>query len=137
MKCKCCGNELTQEMIDANLCWTCGDIINENIFKLNDTLSEDSNEKCGYIIEDQGINEQQNTIKNKNIIGVALRILGIMVLIFGTIGSLVLANAGGRYSSFSVSVFVIYEFATILSAFLLLGISEIIQLLYHISKKIK
>ena len=30
-KCPCCGKELTQEMIDVNMCWECGFILDESL----------------------------------------------------------------------------------------------------------
>lgn len=42
MKCPECGTELTQEMIDANLCWECGKILDESL--LYDEDNENFNE---------------------------------------------------------------------------------------------
>ena len=134
MVCKKCGKELTQEMIDVNLCWSCGDIINENLVEQNGNTDEPVMDDDANSYSD--LSECNNDgIGNKNFIGMCLRILGISILIFGTIGSFIFANVGDRYSSFSFMLFFIYEFATILSGFIFIGFAEIIHLLNKISNK--
>lgn len=130
MICKKCGEKLTKEMIDANLCWSCGDIIDENFVEQNEINMKNSN------ITPSDLSKGDNGIGNKNVIGKCLHIFGLLVLILGTIGSIFLANVGGRYYDFSFSLFALYEFATILSSLILVGFAEIIQLLNKIYNKI-
>lgn len=129
MICKKCGKELTQEMIDANLCWSCGDIINESIAE-KDIISNSTT------IENEPHNGCYNVPHNKNKIGHFLKFIGIIILIFGSIASFVLAGGGRRNYNFVLPLFIIYEFATISVAFLFIGFSEIIRLLDNINNKL-
>lgn len=130
MVCKKCGKELTQEMIKANLCWSCGDIIDKSA--VNGEISD--------IVTEEEINDEvyeNNNSNNSNLIGTILQFLGVLILILGTIGSFILADDGSRYNSFVISQFAIYEFATILSGFVVIGLAQIIQLLHKINNKLK
>lgn len=131
MVCKRCGKELTQEMIKANLCWACGDIIDES--------SAVDNEISNTTVEEEVNNETNENYdsNNSNLIGSILQFLGILILILGTIGSFILADDGSYYNSFIFSQFVIYEFATILSGFVVIGLAQIVQLLHRINNKLK
>lgn len=42
MKCEKCGEELSQEMIDVNMCWNCGNIIDKSL--LDDDIVNDIKE---------------------------------------------------------------------------------------------
>lgn len=130
MKCKKCGKELTQEMIDVNLCWSCGDIINENFVEQDMDTDEPAVKKDDHPANSPSESDDTDS-DDKNIIGTVLFGLGIVVLVLGTIGSFVLANDGG------FQLFAIYEFATILSGFMLMGFAEIIKLLAKINSKLK
>ena len=44
MKCPECGNELTSEMIEANMCWECGKILDESL--LDEQALEDIHNKA-------------------------------------------------------------------------------------------
>ncbi len=134
MKCKDCGNELTQEMIDVNLCWTCGGIIDEN-FAEKITESDETHENKNNL-NLSVLSQKDEPDSNKNTIGSILFVLGIAILVMGTIGSVVIANDNGKiYHHFSFMSFCVYEFITILSGFFLIGFSEIIQLLHKIGTK--
>lgn len=135
MKCKNCGNELTQEMIDVNLCWTCGDIIDENFSEKNTEKNTIQENKDNLEMFNVCLQNNAN-ISDRNLIGTILRTLGIMILVIGTIGSIVIANGSGEiYHRFSFLSFCIYEFITIVSGFVFIGFSEIIQLLHKINSK--
>lgn len=132
MKCKSCGNELTQEMIDVNLCWTCGGIIDEN-FSEKITESGETHENKNNL-NLSVLSQEDESDSNKNTIGSILFVLGIAILVIGTIGSVVIANNNSKIYHPFMS-FCVYEFITILSGFFLIGFSEIIQLLHKIGTK--
>ena len=47
MKCSKCGEELTQEMIDVNMCWNCGNILDKSL--LDDETIEKIEEEATII----------------------------------------------------------------------------------------
>lgn len=136
MKCKNCGEELTQDMIDVNLCWFCGDIIDENFSDQSAEATKPVTSNSDSIKANSS-KDDDNSLNDKNIVGTVLKILGVIILIFGTIGSFILADSDERYYSFSFVLFISYEFAALLSGFLLIGFAEIIQLLASINSKLK
>lgn len=134
MKCKNCGNELTQEMIDVNLCWTCGGIIDENFSEKNSENSRTHENKNNPNLS--VISPKNELDSNKNIIGSILFILGITIMVIGTIGLIIVSNDDSKiYHQFSFISFCIYEFITIISGFFFIGFSEIIRLLHKINTK--
>lgn len=113
---------------------------------------------CSYPLEDNSINanpendiltpadaEPNNAIDNneeissntQNTIASILNFIGASILIWGTMGSFAIASESGRHNDFSFSVFAIYEFATILSGFIVIGMAQIIQLLHEINRSLK
>ncbi len=128
MVCKKCGKELTQEMIKANLCWSCGDIIDKSA--VDEEISNTTAEEDNKIYEN-------NASNSSNLIGSVLQFLGVIILIVGTIGSFNLADNGGYRNSFVFSQFAIYEFVTVISGFMVIGLGQIIQLLHNINNKLK
>jgi len=70
-----------------------------------------------------------NKIKNKsdNFYSQALFALGWVIIILGTIGSLVISS--DYYGDFNGTIFFICIFSTAISGFLILGLAEIISLL--------
>lgn len=71
---------------------------------------------------------------NENTIGGMLKGIGVLVMIFGTIGSIYLASQGRE---FEFANFILPEIGTIISGMMFLGFSEIIQLLQDIKDKMK
>lgn len=78
-------------------------------------------------------NEQANeNILDKNIIGNAIKGASILILIIGTIGSILLGVNGYK---FSYTLFAYAEIGTIILFLFFLGLSEIIRLLHSINSK--
>lgn len=78
-----------------------------------------------------------DVVGNENTIGGILKAIGILILIAGTIGSLVIAGGDGYRYEFSFLRFILPEIGTIISGMMFLGFSEIIQLLQDIKNKLK
>lgn len=87
--------------------------------------------------EEKKANSTHDTVSNENTIGGILKAIGILILIAGTIGSLVIAGGDGYRYEFSFLRFVLPEIGTIISGMMFLGFSEIIQLLQDIKNKLK
>ena len=66
-KCPDCGNELTQEMIDANMCWECGKILDESLLD-EEVVAEIQEQAKLQEAENYGLKENEipylNNIKN-------------------------------------------------------------------------
>lgn len=77
-------------------------------------------------------------IYTENSIGKAIKIIGIIILIVGTIGSFATSfhNVYGQ-TAFSFASFIIPETVTVVSGIVFLGFGEIIRLLQEISNKLK
>lgn len=69
-----------------------------------------------------------------NTIGGIWKVIGILIMIFATIGSIYIACQGYE---FSFANFIIPEVGTVISGMIFLGFSEIIQLLQDIKDKMK
>ena len=117
-----------------NQCPKCKSILN------NDEKASGKCFTCGATFEST---LPQNTINpnsnyTNNIIGKALKIIGVLVLILGTIGSFVTSfhNVYGQ-SEFSFASFIVPETVSLVSGIVFLGFGEIIQLLQEISNKLK
>ena len=83
------------------------------------------------------LTSKSNSSNDHNAIGTILTFLGVVVLIIGTIASYLLSGGGSRYySSNNVTIFVLYEFATLLSGFVIIGFAHILHLLQRICNKL-
>lgn len=128
MVCKKCKKELSNEMIKANLCWNCGEIIDEN---LTDTNTNYDNIE----IETEYSTEEEITSNNSNSIAKSIKVFAKIIMIVGSILNILVLFVASRYHTFTS--FFAFEMMFILSGLLLLGFSEIIQLLQDIKDRIK
>lgn len=80
--------------------------------------------------EEKKSTQTSDAISNENAIG-------ILILIIGTIGSIVIAGGDGYGYEFSFARFILPEIGTIVSGMMFLGFTEIIQLLQDIKNKLK
>ena len=104
----------------------------------SDILQSDRSEYLSTMDNKNGTdNETYDTrgFSSSNLIGSILQFLGVIILIIGTIGSFVLANE--NQNGFMFSQFIIYEFASVLSGFTIIGLAQIILLLHKINNKLK
>lgn len=74
-------------------------------------------------------------IKQKNFISKTIKNCGVIILAFGTISSFIIASNRDYGSSFSFIGFLVTELISIFISFVLIGLSEIIQLLDDIKKQ--
>lgn len=103
----------------------------ENVAKM--ILSGDRVE-CKEFIKQQEKKEQENEyIPDKNTIGGVIKGVGILILIIGTIGSLLLGSEGYKFSS---TLFIYAEIGTVILSLFFFGLSEIIKLLHSINSKL-
>lgn len=140
IKCEECGSDLTQEMIQCNMCWECGHaIIKEpervgNLQKGMNKGEKDTSSLMKDEIPEAVISEEDDGDKSPVLISNVLHCLGIILLIFGTIGNFIFASI---YDRFSFGMFFMAEFSVVLSGFIVLAFSAIIKLLLSIDHKIK
>lgn len=131
-ECPMCGSEISNSVTE---CPHCGyPLYNASTTAIppNDILTPADAEPNNVIDNNEEISSNtQNTIAS------ILNFIGASILIFGTMGAFAIASESGRHNDFSFSVFVIYEFATILSGFIVIGMAQIIQLLHEINRNLK
>ena len=87
--------------------------------------------------EEKKSTQTSDAISNENAIGGILKAIGILILIIGTIGSIVIAGGDGYRYEFSFARFILPEIGTSVSGMMFLGFAEIIQLLQDIKNKLK
>lgn len=98
-------------------------------------LGGDRTEYKKYIKQQEEKRKQEHDImSSENTIGGILKAIGILIMIFGTIGSICIASQGHK---FSFADFIIPEVGTVISGMIFLGFSEIIQLLQDIKDKMR
>ena len=68
-------------------------------------------------------------MNKSNSVAQALRIVGILIIIFGVIGSIFLASS--VYYEFNMFIFLVGAMSTGLSGALVIGFSEVIQILHE------
>lgn len=127
MVCQKCKNELSSEMIKVNLCWNCGKIIDETLMDKDDISNN-------IELETEYTTEEKTTSGNTNSIAKSIKTLSKTIMIVGSILNIIMLLIASRYHTF-VSFFA-FEIVFILSGLLLLGFSEIIQLLQDIKNKL-
>lgn len=83
------------------------------------------------------VSNTNNSSNDHNAIGSILTFLGVIILIIGTIASYIMSGGGSRYySSNNVTIFIVYEFATLLFGFVIIGFAQILHLLQRICNKL-
>ncbi len=110
--CPKCGSSLNNDEKASGKCFTCDAIFESNLDPLWYTAKP-----------------------NKNVISVAVKVCGIIIIIAGIILGFISANTGGNEYEFSLTVFIFPVMVNCISGIVLLGLSEIIQLLDDIKNK--
>lgn len=111
--CPKCHEKLNIDEKASGRCFSCGTSFSSSIPK-------DSGESVHYTKD----NATDNTVAK------IIKIIGIVIIIFGTIGSIIIANVNQ-----SVPTFFVAEFASIVSGMFFVGLSEIIRILEEIKNK--
>ncbi|MEQ3232418.1 hypothetical protein [Fusicatenibacter saccharivorans] len=111
MKCTECGKELTAEEQSQGTCSSCGK-------KIETPATSNTSEEI-----------------YTTLVGQSLKIVGIIVLVGGFIGSFLIGK--DSYGYLSYGTFFLYCAVSIISGLLIAGVGEIINLLYTICKKMK
>lgn len=114
--CPNCKSKLNIDEKSSGKCFTCGTTFESSLPK--------NDKQYNYQISD-------NTVAN------AIKICGIMIIILGTIYSLIVAGGNGRKYEFSLLLFITPEAISVISGLVFIGFSEIIQLLEDIKNKLK
>lgn len=138
MKCISCG-KLIEE--DVEFCYFCGNTISDNVTK--DNKDNINNEKMDNIMEKKQHTFETNDFEKESdyidsvskyaissIVGIIIKILSIIVLVFGVIGAFVIMEDSDEIG---MAVLVV----SILTGVLTYGIGEIVCLLTSINHKIK
>lgn len=125
-KCPNCNKELTQEMIDANMCWECGFILDKTLAdEINDSV-DTINEKSD--LKKEELNNLPNYTKKEHPLSQVLKSISVILAIVGTIGSISICQS-------EFSIFIIFEIVILIQCIFLFSFGEIIQLLYDIKNK--
>ncbi len=82
-------------------------------------------------------NKQIEGISSDNIVANLIKICGVIIMILGTIGSIIIAGGDGYKYEFSLIHFLVPEVISIVGGLLFIGFAEIIQLLEDIKSKLK
>ncbi len=127
MKCQNCKVELGQEMIEANMCWECGEII--DLQKLENDYVEEISEPVIHSKQEETTYADRS---EKNMYASMGKKIGAFILVLGTIGSIILGSYG---RDFSFGTFLIYEFVVLVAGAFFMMIAEIVQLLEDIKNK--
>jgi hypothetical protein len=80
--------------------------------------------------------EEREAVANENTVGGILKAIGILILIVGTIASIIIAGGDGYRYEFSFIRFIIPEVVSIVSGMVFIGFAEIIKLLQEIRDKL-
>jgi hypothetical protein len=80
--------------------------------------------------------EERKAITNENTVGGILKVIGILILVVGTIASIFVAGGDGSRYEFSFIRFIIPEAVSIVSGMVFIGVAEIIKLLQEIRNKL-
>ena len=116
--CPKCNEKLNIDEKTSGRCFSCGATFSSTIPK------DKSQQSMSY--RNQNVNYYENSTAK------IIKFIGIFIIIAGTIGSIILTN-----DTQSFSVFLIYEFACVVSGVLFVGFSEIIKLLEDIKERLK
>lgn len=116
IECPECKAVLNNDEKASGKCFTCGATFGNTLSEKSSVVTGDSNE---------------------NTIGGILKGIGILILILGTIASLIIAGGNGYRYEFSFIRFIIPEIISVISGMMFLGFAEIIQLLQDIKNKLK
>lgn len=111
--CPKCSEKLNIDEKSAGRCFSCGATFSSNIPK-------DDKSSAPYISD----NTTDNTVAK------IIKVLGIIIIVLGTIGSIVI-----NHDNFSLSTFLAVEFPCVVSGMLFVGLAEIILLLEEIKNK--
>ncbi len=126
--CPSCGAECDSS---AGRCWFCGYTFSEtNTNEKEPVQSATSSETPVHPTSSSGTNGRSN-----NGIATLLEVLAILVYIGAFIAGIMMGK--DYYGDFSFGVALIYWVAGLFSGTMLLGFSEVVQLLYEINRKTK
>lgn len=131
MKCPSCGKELEK---DVDFCYFCGDELPENAEAI-DSQDKKSNEKGEIDIQFEEAAEEVNEYENEvsyaveSKVGKAIKVLSVIFIILGVIGSLIIMG-----ESFVTGLAVLL--VSVLTGLFAYGIGEIVALLTSINHKI-
>ena len=79
--------------------------------------------------------KQYNYQSSDNTVAKIIKICGVAIIILGTILSFIVAGGNGKYE-FSFLLFIAPEAISVISGLIIIGFSEIIQLLEDIKNKL-
>lgn len=111
--CPKCNEKLNIDEKSAGRCFSCG-------ATFSSTIPEDDKIPAHYSSD----NATDNTVAK------IIKVLGIIIIVLGTIGSFVI-----NHDNFSLSAFLTVEFPCIVSGVFFVGLAEIIKLLEEIKNK--
>lgn len=125
MNCPNCNKEITHEMIDANMCWDCGFILDKSI---TDEKNCDFEISENVDLKNDKSTESPNYDYNEHPLAQLLKVISVILAIIGTIGSISICQS-------EFSIFVIFEVVVLIQCIFIFSFGEIIQLLHDIKSK--
>lgn len=114
--CPKCKAKLNVDEKSSGKCFSCGTSFESSLPKENNRINYSS---------------ADNTIAK------AIKICGVIIILLGTILSIIVSGGGGQKYEFSLLQFLMPEAICVISGLILIGFSEIIQLLEDIKNKMK
>lgn len=128
MKCKGCGKSLTEEEIQTNLCYECGEIINQELFNKDaENVSQESSRPLqnNNTYKTETTDYEHSSYDVAGTINTYITIISVLALI----GGLVLASKLESFSAFlyvAIATSILYCFFRMLTliAYLLADIKE-------------
>ena len=114
-KCPECGTELTDEMIEANMCWECGKILDESLLDketLEDIHNQAKQNKSEQYLESDTLDSKMEELIKKHMVTTGYNFEGYFIKKYITVVQSEVVLGTGFLSEFSASVSDVFGMAS-------------------------
>ena len=114
-KCPECGTELTDEMIEANMCWECGKILDESLLDketLEDIHNQAKQNKSEQYLESDTLDSKMEELIKKHMVTTGYNFEGYFIKKYITVVQSEVVLGTGFLSEFSASVSDVFGIAS-------------------------
>ena len=114
-KCPECGTELTDEMIEANMCWECGKILDESLLDketLEDIYSQAKQNQSEQYLESDTLDSKMEELIKKHMVTTGYNFEGYFIKKYITVVQSEVVLGTGFLSEFSASVSDVFGIAS-------------------------
>ena len=114
-KCPECGTELTDEMIEANMCWECGKILDESLLDketLEDIHNQAKQNKSEQYLESDTLDSKMEKKNKKHMVTTGYNFEGYFIKKYITVVQSEVVLGTGFLSEFSASVSDVFGMAS-------------------------